>query len=149
MSALGTGTRTACLSAFMASALACGGMRGYNPSELAMDGKVVTQEMIAAYNVANAWEVLKKTGAFRMSRDDGNGRPVEIRTRRGRNSISIRESGIPKVLLNGMQVWDMRYLKDIPAESIDWIQLLSGIEGGIQQGTNAGAGVILIVSRGG
>jgi hypothetical protein len=130
-------------------AAGCAHVKPDNPNLVAMDGHVLTHEMILSYNVSTAWDVLKKTGAFRMSRDDGDGRPVEIRTRRGRNSISIRESGIPKVIFNGSPLWDVRYLKEIPAHTIDWIQLLNGIDGTTREGTNAGGGVIVIVSRSG
>lgn len=149
MSAPGVFARAASLAVVLAMAAGCAHVKPDNPSSVAMDGHVVTQEMIASYHVATVWDVLKKTGAFRMSRDDGSGRPVEIRTRRGRNSIAIRDSGVPKVIFNGAPIWDMRYLKEIPAETIDWIQLLNGIDGTTREGTNSGGGVIIIVSRGG
>lgn len=105
--------------------------------------------MIARYDVTNVWEILKKTGSFRTVRDDGATAPPNIRSRRGRTSIVISYADVPKVILDGARVSDLRLLRDIPANSVAWIQLFGAIEGTLYEGTNSGGGVILIVSKSG
>lgn len=112
-------------------------------------GKTITAEMIAGYHVTNVWEVLKKTGSFRTARDDGPSAPPNIRSRRGRTSFLLSYSDVPRVILDGARVSDLRLLREIPASSIAWIQLLGAIEGTLYEGTNSGGGVILIVSKSG
>jgi len=112
-------------------------------------GRIITEEKIASYGVANAWEVLRKSGAYRIVRDDDASNAPNIRSRRGKTSFVLTNSDIPRVILDGARITDLRALRDIPSESIAWIQLLGGIEGTLYEGTNSGAGVILIVSKAG
>lgn len=112
-------------------------------------GKTITAEMIAEYGVTNVWEILKKTGSFRTVRDDGPADVPNIRSRRGRTSFLLSYSDVPKVILDGARVFDLRLLREIPASSVERIQLLGAIEGTLYEGTNSGGGVILIVSKAG
>lgn len=136
---------TACLVALTG----CASIRPLDATLAAPSGKFITEAMIARYNAPNAWEVLRHTGMFHMSRDAGTGRPAEIKSRRGRTSVVLYGSDIPLVIVDGARLIDLRSLRDIPASSIAWIQLLNGMEGTLQEGTNSGAGVILIVSKAG
>lgn len=129
--------------------LACGSARPGNYESSKPPGKIITEEMIASYNVANAWDVLRKTGAYKETRDDGPSRPTSIRSKRGRTSLLLTTSDIPRVLVDGARLADMRHLRDIPARSIAWIQLLNGMDGTLFEGTNSGAGVVLIVTKAG
>lgn len=112
-------------------------------------GKVISEEMIATYAVSNAWEVLRKSGRYLASRDDGPGAGASLRSKRGRTSINLGGSDVPRVIVDGNNLTDMRALKSIPAASIAWIQILGGIEGTTFEGTNSGAGVIIIVTKAG
>lgn len=141
--------RYAPLSACLVALTGCAFIRPLDATLAEPSGKFITQEMIAKYNAPNAWEVLRHTGLFHMSRDAGTGRPAEIKSRRGRTSIVLYGSDIPRVILDGARISDLRGLRDIPAASIAWIQLLDGMEGTLHEGTNSGAGVILIVSKAG
>lgn len=128
---------------------ACASIRPLDVTQASIPGRIITEEMIASYRVTTAWEVLRITGLYRMSRDAGPGRPVEIKSRRGRTSLVLYGSDIPRVILDGARISDPRVLRDIPAASIAWIQLLNGMDGTVQEGTNSGAGVIVIVSKAG
>lgn len=146
----------ACLvarSAFLGTSLAllsgCASIRPLDATDAEPGGRFITEDMIAKYNAPNAWEVLRHTGLFHMSRDAGTGRPAEIKSRRGRTSIILYGSDIPRVIVDGARLIDLRALRDIPASSIAWIQVLNGMEGTLQEGMNSGAGVILIVSKAG
>lgn len=136
-----------CLS--LAALPGCASIRALDATQAEPGGRFITEEMIAAYNAPNAWEVLRHTGLFHMSRDAGTGKPAEIKSRRGRTSVVLYGSDIPRVIVDGARLIDLRALRDIPAESIAWIQVLNGMEGTLQEGTNSGAGVILIVSKAG
>ena len=128
---------------------ACAGTLPSDYDGVSSAGKIVTADKIASYNVANALEVLQKTGAYRVGRDDGPSGSPNIRSKRGRTSFLLRTSDIPRVILDGARVADLRVLRDIPANTIAWIQLLNGMDGTLFEGTNSGAGVILIVTKAG
>jgi hypothetical protein len=114
-----------------------------------MPGKVITEEMIEGYSVSNAWEVLRKSGRYLTSRDDGPGGGTSVRSKRGKTSMLLTSSDVPRVIVDGTVLTDLRHLRDIPASSIAWIQLLDGMQGTLFEGTNSGAGVIIIVSKNG
>lgn len=141
--------RCAFVCACLAVLAGCASIRPLDATLADPNGRFITEEMIASYNAPNAWEVLRHTGLFQMSRDAGTGRAAEIRSRRGRTSIVLYGSDVPRVILDGARITDLRSLRDVPASSIAWIQLLNGMEGTLQEGTNSGAGVILIVSKAG
>ncbi len=50
-------------------------------------------------------------------------------------------------MIDGAPVADLRLLRSLPASSIAWIQMLNAIDGTMLEGTNAGGGVILIVTK--
>lgn len=127
----------------------CASVQPLDASRVAPAGRIITQEMISSYSVANAWEVLRKVGAYRTSRDDGPSSPPGIRSSRGRSSLLLANADVPKIILDGARITDFRVLRDVAASSIAWIQLLNGMDGTLYEGTNSGAGVILIVTRAG
>ena len=118
------------------------------PADVAphLDGKVITDVMIADTPAETAWEVLEESGIFRMVSEYGGGRS-SVRSRRGKTSVSLSNSDVPRLVVDGARVPDLRYLHSIPANSIAWIQILGGIQGTAQHGTNSGAGVIIVVSK--
>ena len=147
-----TGFRVTSLALTAATLLfssACASARRAENSSVTVPGKIITEEMISSYAVTNAYEVLRKTGHYITSRDDGPNGGTSIRSRRGKTSVLMPYSDVPRVIVDGSRLSDLRGLRDIPAASIAWIQLLDGIEGTIYEGTNAGAGVIIIVTKAG
>lgn len=141
--------RLALASASVLLASACATARPGDYHSVRPPGKIITEDLIASYNVANAWEVLQKTGAYRTSRDDGPMHPPNLRSKRGRTSFLLTTSDIPRLIIDGARVTDLRALRAIPARSIAWIQLLNGMDGTLFEGTNSGAGVIRIVTKAG
>lgn len=111
-----------------------------------MQGRVITEEMIAATGATNAWEVLKQSGFYRMV-DDGRAGRYGVHSRRGKTSVVLANSDVPRLIIDGARVSDLGRLREISASSIAWIQLLGGIDGGSEEGENSGGGVIRIVSK--
>lgn len=127
---------------------ACLSIRPLQSADIPVNGKVITGEMIAATNAANAWDVIQQSGYYRMIGDASSGRSG-IHSRRGRTSVLLSGSDVPRLIVDGARVSDIGRLREIPARSIAWIELLGGISGAAEEGTNSGAGVIRVVSKAG
>lgn len=125
---------------------ACASIHPLNSEETPVNGKVITQEMIAATSAATAWDVVQQSGYYRMISDPASGRSG-VHSRRGRTSILLAASDVPRLIIDGARVSDLGRLREIPAGSIAWIELLGGIAGASEEGTNSGGGVIRVVSK--
>ena len=127
---------------------ACASIHPLSSAETPVNGKVITEEMIAATNAATAWDVVQQSGYYRMISDPATGRSG-VHSRRGRTSILLTASDVPRLIIDGARVSDLGRLREIPAGSIAWIELLGGIAGAAEEGTNSGGGVIRVVSKSG
>jgi len=136
--------RAVCLASFL---LACQPAAIERPRPDPDGGRVITAEAIARSGATDAWDALKRTGVLLSLGESWNGDPSQLQSRRGRSSIVLRNSDTPLVVLDGTRLNDIRTLRQIAAQSISQIRILSGIEGTTYEGTNAGAGVIMIVSK--
>ncbi|HEX6966971.1 MAG TPA: TonB-dependent receptor plug domain-containing protein [Gemmatimonadaceae bacterium] len=136
------------LSALVVALAAC--HTGGQPPSLhdPLAGDVITATAIANSDARNAWEVLQHNGRFTLD-ETASGEPVRVASHRGRGSIIFADSDTPLIYVDGAQLLDIRVLRQIPAESIQSIRILSGIEGTTYYGTNAGAGVIVIRTKAG
>jgi outer membrane cobalamin receptor len=105
---------------------------------------VITAEDIARSSYTNAWDLLRGKARRYDFLEDRNGRPRSIRIRRGRSSVNMAGSDTPMILVDGARVTDFTTLRDLPADAIESIELMSGIRGTAAQGTNSSAGVIYI-----
>lgn len=105
---------------------------------------VITAEEISRAGYSNAWELLRKRARQYDFAEDQFGQPKEVRTRRGRSTISIANADTPLILIDGARVLDLGFLRDLSTGSIQSVELLGGIRGTVAQGTNAAAGVISI-----
>lgn len=114
----------------------------------ALSGDIITARAIAQSDARNAWEVLRRNGRFTFD-ETADGEPTRLASHRGRSSIVLANSDTPLVYVDGARLLDVRVLRQITAESIESIRILSGIEGTTYYGTNAGAGVILIRTKAG
>lgn len=130
------------------AASACFSIRPLQSAELPVNGKVITGEMIAATNASSAWEVIQLSGYYRMIGDPSSGH-FGVHSRRGRTSVLLVGSDIPRLIVDGARVSDLGRLRDIPAGSIAWIELLGGISGAAEEGTNSGGGVIRVITKAG
>ena len=124
----------------------CAFLRPLPQGATAQDGRIITQQMIAASDARTAWDVVRNTGLFRMSDGSGSTRP-SIRGRRGRSSIVVAGADVPHIIVDGSRVDDPGFLQIIPANTIAQMQILNGIEGSVREGLNSGGGVIYITSR--
>jgi outer membrane cobalamin receptor len=105
---------------------------------------VISAEEIARTPSTNAWDLLRRRARGYDFSEDQYGRPREVRTRRGRSTISIAGADMPLILIDGARIIDLAVLRDLRTDSIHSVELLSGIRGTVSQGTNAAAGVIYI-----
>jgi len=126
--------------------LACSSLAPLSGDPIAPSGRLITQRMIASTNAKDAWDVVKRTGMFRMSDGSASTRPW-IRSRRGRSSILVAAADAPHIIVDGTRIDDAAYLYVIPANSIASIQILNGIDGSAREGLNSGAGVIYVTTR--
>lgn len=132
--------------AAMLGSLACSSLAPLSRDPMAPAGRLITQKMIASTNAKDAWDVIKRTGMFRMSDGSASTRP-SIRSRRGRSSILVAAADVPHIIVDGTRMDDAAYLYVIAANSIASIQILNGIEGTAHEGLNSGAGVIYITTQ--
>jgi hypothetical protein len=113
------------------------------PGDNAQIGLISADE-IARSASTNAWDLLRNRARQYEFSEDQYGRPRAVRTRRGRSTISVASADIPLIIIDGARLIDLGVLRDLSTESIQSVELLSGIGGTVSQGTNAGAGVIYI-----
>lgn len=109
-------------------------------------GRVYTAEQIAQMDVSTAWDVVEKVGNVDLW-EASDGRYATVRTRRGQNSIYLQSADEPIMMLDGVRFDDPRVLRDVRARSIQELRIVGGIEATQQQGTNAGAGLISIITK--
>ena len=115
------------------------------PRELASNStETFTADQIARSGFTNAWDFLRARARHYDFYEDRYGHPRGIKTRRGRSTINMAGSDMPMILIDGARLSDFTALRDLPADAISSIDLLSGITGTAAEGTNAAAGVIYI-----
>jgi hypothetical protein len=137
------------------SALACGVLvplaacatlrSGGDPGDFADEGKVITSEQIENTGARNAWDALQRTGTHLTFIETTYGEPRGLRHRGGRNSILL--SSTPRLYVDGAQMVEFAYLKQIPAPMIDNIRILGGVDGTKYYGTGGGNGVIAVQTK--
>ena len=100
--------------------------------------KVITAAEIQALGATNALEALEQSGTHLEI--DEVGLP-----RRARTSLDLAQ--LPKVIVDGVQMLEVRLLRDIPASVISSIRILSGIKGTSSYATAGENSVIVIKTR--
>lgn len=110
------------------------------------DRILISEEMIARSGGQTAWEVLKKEAPQLTYGERRDGQPTKL-GRRGRSSLLLNEA--PLVFVDGVQLVDFRRLQDLPASTLQSIEILNGLDGTTYYGSNAVSGVILIRTRNG
>lgn len=128
-------------------ALAACAIHPLQSADPAVNGKLITEDMIAASNAATAWDVVQQSGYFRMISEPASGKSG-VHSRRGRTSFVLSGSDVPRLIIDGARVSDLGRLHEIPAGAVAWIELLGGIAGSTEEGSNS-AGVIRVVSKAG
>lgn len=132
---------------FIAASLTGCATSGYHAPEGAGHTDIITQQEIAKSSCTNVWDLLRKRARMYNYAEDFYGRPKYITTNRGRSTISIAGSDSPMIVVDGARLGDVAALRDMPTDSVESIELQSGITGTATQGTNAVAGVIYIHTK--
>lgn len=114
------------------------------PSYEAVGNQTFSAERIAQSGAATAWEFLRHNVRRYDFAEDRYGSPRSIKIRRGRSSIQTSDADTPMIIIDGARLVDFALLRDLSTDSIQSIELFSGIKGTALVGTNAAAGVIYI-----
>ena len=107
-------------------------------------GEVITAETILATGATTVWDALRLTVKHAMFTTSGSDEPGAIRAR-GKSSIQLDDRML--VYVDYMPLSDLRLLQGMSVRSVERIEVLSGIEATTYFGTNAGDGVIHIITR--
>jgi outer membrane receptor for ferrienterochelin and colicin len=132
------------LIALTATASACGIRPRVSDGPDASKGYIITAETIERSGARTIWDALRLNVKHAMFTEDGHGNPERIR-RRGASTISLFEDTL--ILMDGNRVLDFRLLDRTSAHHIEYLHVLSGIDGTTYYGTNAGDGVIVIYTK--
>lgn len=121
----------------------CASAKAGPPSDgLEPGGTVIFQDRIAEMRVRTALEVVERGATHLLIQRERHGAPPRI-THRGRDSLALR--GDVQVVVDGALVSrGVRALEDIPASSVEFIQILSGREAVLRYGSTGGNGVIVV-----
>ncbi len=105
------------------------------------DGQIITREDIEQSGAQDGWEALRWGATHLNFRNTREGSPVRT-THRGVDSFFID----PEVLLivDGAQMQGLSFLENIPANNIEYIQILAARVGVVKYGTSAGNGVVVV-----
>ena len=107
-------------------------------------GELITAADIGRTGATTAWEALERLVKYGEFTRTSRGEPDRIR-RRGSSTFALHED--MKVYLDNILVLDVQMLDEVPVVAIDYIRVLSGLDGTTRYGTGAGDGVILIFTR--
>lgn len=130
----------------LCAAIGCGPAHHAQPPLTADGTRVFTARDIALMQVSTAWDVVERSGMMDLS-EAVDGRSASIKRRRGQNSIILAAADMPLLIVNGVRTNDARVLQGISAQSIARLSVVSGIEATVRQGTDAGSGIIDIVTK--
>ena len=120
---------------------------GPRPDGLEPGGVVIFQDRIQEMRVRNALEAVERGATHLLIQRQRHGAPVKI-THRGRDSLLLR--GEVQVVVDGALVNEgVRFLENIPADVIEFIQILSGREAVLRYGSTGGNGVIVVKTTAG
>ena len=132
------------LLSLVVSVTACAGAELRGRSAPQSEGKLITAEMIEKSGAATAWDALRRSGTHLSFRENMRGEPTSL-TYRGRSSIYL--SSAPLVMLDGIRVSNYTVLRDVPAQTVALIRILTGVDGTKYYGTGGGNGVILVQTK--
>lgn len=134
--------RWAALAGVGLSLLACAARHPGRPpaAEKRHSARMITRADIERSGATDAWDALKRAGTF-MSMKEGRG--SQLRTsQRGRSSILLSDEMM--LVVDDVVQTDFSSLRQIPAQSIDWMKVLSGTDATFLYGTPGANGVIIV-----
>ena len=132
---------------FFAASLSSCATSGHRSMEPPPRADFISSGEIARSSSTNVWDLLRKRAKQYTFAEDRYGRPRFITTKRGRSTMVLAGSDMPLVLIDGARLTDVSALRDMSTDSVESIELQSGINGTSAQGTGAVAGVIYIHTK--
>lgn len=132
---------------FFAASLSSCATSSHRSIESGHRADLITAAEIARSSSTNVWDLLRRRARQYNFAEDRYGRPRFITTKRGRSTILLAGSDTPLVLVDGARLTDVASLRDMSCDSVESIELQSGINGTSAHGTDATAGVIYIHTR--
>ena len=132
---------------FVAASLTGCASSGHRSTEVPVRADVISSDEIARSSSTNVWDLLRRRARQYNFAEDRYGRPRFITTKRGRSTVMLAGGDTPMVLIDGARLTDVAALRDMSTDSVESIELQSGINGTSAQGTNACAGVIYIHTK--
>lgn len=130
---------TVCL--VIASPAACVHAGSSSQSASGEGGRLITREQIRQSGAVDAWQALRHFAAFLEIKDNRRGDGGRV-YQRGRGSLLL--SSEVMLIVDEAQVADFQYLRNVPAETVEWIRILTGTDGTARYGTGAGNGVVVV-----
>ena len=105
------------------------------------EGQIITREDIERSGARDGWEALRRGRTHLNFQSVRQGSPTRV-THRGVDSFVVN----PQVLLivDGVQMQGLSFLENIPANNIEYIQILTARVGVVKYGTGAGNGVVVV-----
>lgn len=102
--------------------------------------RTITREQIRRSGALDAWQALRHFGQYLEIKENlrGDGRVFH----RGRGSFLL--SSQLMLIVDEVQIADFQYLKQIPAETVEFIRIFGGAEGTARYGTGGGNGVVVV-----
>jgi hypothetical protein len=107
--------------------------------------RLILADEIAKTGAVNAWEAIQRTPTFLSTAQNNRGEPARV-WRRGRGSVVLKET--PAVIIDGVTAGDIGVLTSIQATRIAWIRILTASAATSRYGTSAGAGAIVVQTKG-
>lgn len=112
-------------------------------SRMPIKGDLITRADIARTGATNAWDALRQASTSLMFRESSRGRGGTDRVlHRGAGSFVLNNNVL--LVVDETMMGDLFYMREIPAPSVAYIQILSASEGTVRYGTPAGNGVIVV-----
>ena len=125
----------------LASTIACTHARSRGEPAGGSAGRYITREQIGQSGAVDAWQALRHFATFLEVRDNRRGDGGRV-YQRGRGSFLL--SNELMLIVDEVQIADFQYLRNVPAETVEWIRILTGAAGTAQYGTGAGNGVVVV-----
>ncbi|NUQ22192.1 MAG: hypothetical protein HOQ09_14690 [Gemmatimonadaceae bacterium] len=127
---------------------ACATLHRPDASRPFHDPNLITHEDIVRSGATNAYDALRRGGTFLSMSEVRGGRAVTHdfeATSRGRSSLVMN----PQVLLvvDDVMRLDLASLREIPAENVAWIRVMTAMEATPYYGTEGGNGAIVVRTR--
>lgn len=125
-----------------AAAIACAAARTAPQAPKRHNPSLITQEDIKRNGATDAWDALHKAGSF-LSLAERRGQIAA--TYRGRASLLVSPEVL--VVIDDVMMLDLTSLREVQADRIAWIRILSGADGTPLYGSAGGNGVIVVRTK--